>query len=99
MPIGVFLSGGIDSSTVAKICADQLSSIDTYSIGFDDPSYDESSHARLMARALGSNHHEKIFTLEEAKSRVNSILNKLGEPLGDSSLLPTFLSVNLPLKT
>src|SRR5690606_28436263 len=66
VPLGVFLSGGVDSSSVAAALAEvePAPGIRTFSIGFDDPSFDESGHARAVARSLGTEHHERIFSAE-----------------------------------
>jgi asparagine synthase (glutamine-hydrolysing) len=93
VPLGVFLSGGIDSSAVAALAAKRVpaGSLNTFSIGFRDPSFDESSHARFVAEQLGTRHREEILDLEKASGLLPEILSRLDEPLGDSSLLPTTL--------
>ena len=91
VPLGVFLSGGIDSSMVSSITAKHIDSVDTFSIGFREASFDESAYARLLAKKLKTNHHEKILSIDQAKNIIPSILPKMGEPLGDGSLIPTFL--------
>ncbi len=91
VPLGVFLSGGIDSSAVtaaASLVAPER--INTFSIAFDDPSYDESRYARLVARRLGVQHHEATFTLATMREIVPRLGQLLDEPLGDSSFLPTY---------
>lgn len=92
-PLGIFLSGGIDSAAVlaAATRARPAGSIDTFTIGFTEPSYDESGHARALAEALGVRHHEEILDLERARSALPGILGRLDEPLGDPSILPTYL--------
>ena len=66
VPLGVFLSGGVDSSSVAAALAElePARNVRTFSIGFEDPSFDESGHARAVARHLGTDHHERIFSAE-----------------------------------
>ena len=93
VPLGVFLSGGIDSSAVAALAAKRVpaGSLNTFSIGFRDPSFDESSHARFVAEQLGTRHREEILDLDKASGLLPEILSRLDEPLGDSSLLPTTL--------
>ena len=93
VPLGVFLSGGIDSSAVAALAAKRVpaGSLNTFSIGFRDPTFDESSHARFVAEQLGTRHREEILDLEKASGLLPEILSRLDEPLGDSSLLPTTL--------
>jgi asparagine synthase (glutamine-hydrolysing) len=91
VPLGVFLSGGLDSSAVAALAARHLPRIHTFSVGFTDPSFDESTYARRMARHLDSEHHEEILDLERSSSLLPEIVSRLDEPIGDSSLLPTYL--------
>src|SRR5881392_701789 len=92
VPLGVFLSGGIDSSTVAAFAARHASGrLKTFSIGFEDPSFDESAHARRVARALDTDHHEEILSPRAAVDLVGRLPDLLDEPLGDASLLPTYL--------
>src|SRR5262249_48044189 len=92
VPLGVFLSGGIDSSTVAAFAARHTSrGLKTFSIGFDDPSFDESSPAPQVARALGTDRHEEVLSLREASDLLAGLPDLLDEPLGDASLLPTYL--------
>ncbi len=91
VPLGVFLSGGIDSSTVAAFAARHVGRLKTFSIGFEDPSFDESAHARRAAQALGTDHHEEILDAHGARDLVARLPDLLDEPLGDASLIPTFL--------
>jgi asparagine synthase (glutamine-hydrolysing) len=92
VPIGVFLSGGIDSSCVATL-AQQSSRLrlKTFSIAFEDPTFDESAHARTMARAIGSEHVEERLSVGNLLDVVDVALSRLDEPLADPSYLPTFL--------
>lgn len=93
VPLGVFLSGGIDSSSVAAALAEiQLaSSIHTFSIGFDDPSFDESRYARIASAALGTKHFERTFSVESLIELLPDVFDWLDEPFGDASILPTHL--------
>lgn len=93
VPLGVFLSGGIDSSAIAALAAKHVPAgqLNTFSIGFNEPSFDESSYARLIAEKLGTNHREEILDLDKSTALVADIAARLDEPLGDGSLLPTFL--------
>jgi asparagine synthase (glutamine-hydrolysing) len=93
VPLGVFLSGGIDSSAILGFAARHhpASSLDTFTIGFDEPSFDESGPARHVASAIGSRHHQKILRLDAARNAIDRVLSGLDEPLGDPSILPTHL--------
>jgi asparagine synthase (glutamine-hydrolysing) len=93
VPVGVFLSGGIDSSSVAAIAARHLThgGLKTFSIGFKETEYDESAYARQVANYIGSEHHEEIMSVDRARELLGDIFSRIDEPLGDSSLLPTFL--------
>jgi len=93
VPIGVFLSGGVDSSSVAAaLCEVEASrEVQTFSIGFEDKSFDESSHARAVARHLGTTHHEQTFSIKTAYDLLPEVAAWLDEPFGDASILPTHL--------
>ena len=93
VPLGLFLSGGIDSSVVLA-CARRLrpdAAIKTFTIGFTDPTFDESAHGRAMAAAAHADHHEEILDLDRARDLIPEVLRRLDEPLGDGSILPTYL--------
>jgi asparagine synthase (glutamine-hydrolysing) len=92
VPLGVLLSGGIDSSAVAAMAAESaVGRVKTFSIAFEEKSFDESSYARLVAEHLGTEHYEKRFTEHDMLDIVPEIPRLLDEPLGDASLIPTFL--------
>lgn len=93
VPLGVFLSGGIDSSTVAAAMADSVpaAQIKTFSITFEDPSFDESTHARRVAKHLGTDHHEERLSPEAMIDILPEVADFMCEPLGDASLIPTYL--------
>ncbi len=92
VPLGVLLSGGVDSSSIAAF-AQQFSSkpIKTFSIGFEEASFDESQNAREVAKHLGTDHHEEILSVDKAMDLLPEIATWLDEPLADPSILPTFL--------
>ena len=93
VPIGVFLSGGLDSSSVAAaLCEiEPARGVHTFSIGFEDPSFDESQHARAVAQHLGTDHHEQTFSIETLVQLLPKAASWLDEPFGDASILPTHL--------
>lgn len=90
--LGIFLSGGIDSSVIAALAAQESPErILTFSIGFEEVSFDESRYARQVAKAIGAIHHEEILSLDQSVGLLPDIVGGLDEPMGDSSLLPTWL--------
>jgi asparagine synthase (glutamine-hydrolysing) len=93
VPVGVFLSGGIDSATVLA-CATAVrgeGDVRTFSIGFSEPEFDESGLAREVARHFHSVHASEVLDIESAREVAGQVLGMLDEPMGDSSILPTFL--------
>jgi asparagine synthase (glutamine-hydrolysing) len=93
VPLGFFLSGGLDSSSIVALATRHIdrSLIHTFSVGFDEASFDESAYSTEMAQRLGTHHHLDILSLEKAAALLPEIASKLDEPMGDSSLLPTYL--------
>jgi asparagine synthase (glutamine-hydrolysing) len=92
VPLGVFLSGGIDSSTVAAYAARaSAQKIDTFSIGFEEVSFDESRYAREVAQHLGTRHHEEIVSSKDALALIPNLADALSEPMADASIIPTLL--------
>ena len=92
VPLGVFLSGGVDSSAVLAYASDLMpkGKVETFSIGFREPSFDESPYARAVAAHFGSIHHEEILSIDGARELVPQVLGRLDEPLGDASIVPTY---------
>jgi asparagine synthase (glutamine-hydrolysing) len=93
VPLGIFLSGGIDSSAILALAARHrpAASLDSFTIGFNEHSFDESPFARQVAGAIGSRHHERILDFDTARGIAPDVLTKLDEPTGDASILPTYL--------
>uniref|UniRef100_UPI0006D146CE asparagine synthase (glutamine-hydrolyzing) n=1 Tax=Methylogaea oryzae TaxID=1295382 RepID=UPI0006D146CE len=93
VPLGLFTSGGIDSSAMLAYAAAESGAqpIETFAIGFREASYDESPHARRIAHAFGSAHHEEILDIDKARELIPDVLRRLDEPMADASIVPTYL--------
>lgn len=92
VPVGVFLSGGYDSSLVASILAKKQSKqINTFTIGFNDVKYNEAEHAKTISKYLGTNHTEYYMQNSDMLELVESLPFYYDEPFGDSSSLPTMI--------
>lgn len=91
VPLGAFLSGGIDSSTVVALMSQVMDQpVKTFSIGFEDQTYNELNYARMVAKKFNTEHHEFIIKAN-ALELVDSLLVFLDEPFGDFSIFPTYL--------
>lgn len=92
VPLGTFLSGGVDSSIVS-LCLSQTTSkkIETFSIGFKKANYDETDKSRVVAKLINSNHHEFVIDEDDLKHNIHDILVNFDEPFSDTASLPTHL--------
>ena len=91
VPVGVFLSGGLDSTAIAALARRELGELTTFALGFDAPGFDERGHAAHAARALGTRHRTLTITPELFLEGVRDLVRVLDEPLADPALVPTFL--------
>jgi asparagine synthase (glutamine-hydrolysing) len=93
VPLGIFLSGGIDSSMILAALTRYRNSEDikAFSIGFTEPTFDESSYARLAAGHFEVRHHLRTLDMARASNMIGTVLGKLDEPMGDPSILPSYM--------
>ncbi len=92
VPVGVFLSGGLDSSTLTSLMAQQHHEpVHTFSVGFSERSFDESPYSQMVAEALGTVHHHQVLDSTTALSVLDSLAGFLDEPLADPAVIPTYL--------
>jgi asparagine synthase (glutamine-hydrolysing) len=90
VPLGAFLSGGIDSSLVVALMAETSATrVKTFSIGFDEPAFDELEYARLVAQYFGTDHHELVVK-PDALSILDQVVTHFDEPFADPSAIPTW---------
>ena len=92
VPLGAFLSGGIDSSLVVALMAEQSPTpVHTYTIRFESPEYNEADHAANVARHLGTLHHEEMCSEDQMLGIIDRVPEMFDEPFADSSAIPTYL--------
>jgi asparagine synthase (glutamine-hydrolysing) len=89
VPLGAFLSGGIDSSIVVGLMAEATTTVKTFSIGFDEPAFDELEHARAVAEWFGTDHHEFVVR-PDALAILDRLIDHFDEPFADPSAIPTW---------
>ena len=90
VPLGVFLSGGVDSSSVVAALAQGGERVKTFTIGFDDAAFDERQWARAVAERYGTEHHERVLEPHDADAALQRLMWHFDEPFGDHSFLPTY---------
>jgi len=93
VPLGAFLSGGVDSSIIVGLMARNMNRpVKTFTVGYkDDPLYDETDYAREVARFNGTDHHEIKISSHDVLETIPTVLENLDEPFADSSLIPTYV--------
>ena len=91
VPLGLFLSGGLDSSTIGYYMRRHSEEVHSFSIGFEEEEFDESHFSALVGKALGTHHHLEIFSQDRLQDLIPKIATVLDEPMGDQSILPTYL--------
>ena len=89
VPLGCFLSGGVDSSLIAAFAQQELGNLRTYCVKMDDPAYDGSSYASAVAEHLGTTHETLRVSMNPAED-ICTLVQQLGQPFADSSILPTY---------
>lgn len=100
VPLGVLLSGGIDSSAIISFCVNASPGlgVKTFSIGFSEESFDETVYSNEVAGILGTEHHHDVLSVDKAETLAPEIVARLDEPMGDSSLIPSFLLCKMARK-
>jgi asparagine synthase (glutamine-hydrolysing) len=93
VPLGIFLSGGLDSSAITAAASRVLPAghLETFTIGFDEASYDERKPAATVAAHYHTRHHVKVLSMAEALGMIDAVLGRMDEPIADPSILPTYL--------
>ncbi|MDH5608644.1 MAG: asparagine synthase (glutamine-hydrolyzing) [Cyclobacteriaceae bacterium] len=92
VPLGTFLSGGIDSSIISLLAAREVNELNTFSIGYrDHPFFDETSYAELVVERYGTRHHTFRLSNQDLLEHVSEVVDYLDEPFADSSALPVFI--------
>ncbi len=91
VPIGAFLSGGLDSSAVVALMSKYTKNLNTFSIKFDYDEFDESKYAEIVSKKFETKHHVVKFTAKDVKELIPKLIYHYDEPFGDPSMIPTFL--------
>ncbi len=91
VPLGLFLSGGLDSTIIAESASRQKSGLEAFTLGFEDASYDETKNAVMIAKSFNLKHKIETFSEESALEMLDEAINLLDEPLADPSILPQLL--------
>ncbi len=98
VPVGAFLSGGIDSSLITALMRKHAKNLKTFSVSFDRAGFDESAHSKKVAELLKTDHYNVQFTAEDVKKHLLELVNFFDEPFADQSTLPTYLVAQVARK-
>jgi asparagine synthase (glutamine-hydrolysing) len=90
VPVGIFLSGGLDSSMIVALASAEAQGLQTFSIGYDEATFDELEYAKIVSRKFKTRHHEFVIS-PDAESVIEDVISAMDEPIADSSAIPTFL--------
>jgi asparagine synthase (glutamine-hydrolysing) len=90
VPVGTFLSGGLDSSIVAGLLAERVRPLNTFSIGFEEPGFDESPESALVSSHFHTNHHHLILTSRRFSELLQEVAARVDEPVADAASIPTY---------
>lgn len=91
VPVGAFLSGGVDSSAVVAMISKHKKNLNTFSVKFDHSEFDESEHAESIAKKFGTKHHVISFSAKDVKKLMPKLAKHFDEPFSDHSMIPTYL--------
>ena len=91
VPLGLFLSGGLDSTTIAYYMREAGSTVRSFSIGFEERGFDETGYAQLAARHLGTEHQVEVLSEDRVRDLLPQVTDVLDEPMGDPAVFPTYL--------
>lgn len=90
VPVGAYLSGGVDSSIMVSLMTEAAHSVDTFSIGFEESALDESPYSRRVAQVLGTRHHHFVFDISKVRDILPTVVAHMDEPVGDPAYLPVY---------
>ena len=91
VPVGIMLSGGLDSSLITALAAHTAPGIHTFSVGFESAQHDESQYAAEVARLVGAEHHPVVFQEKHFRSLIPAVVESMDEPIGDQAMLPLYV--------
>jgi asparagine synthase (glutamine-hydrolysing) len=90
VPVGIFLSGGLDSSLIVALASEEMQGLQTFSIGYQEAAFDELEYSKIVSRKFKTRHHEFVIS-PDAESLIEDVISAMDEPIADSSAIPTYL--------